>query len=67
MKHFDYIVRFCPNVYKVAIAIHARDMFAKYRQLRLKALGESDDRPYNHHREFKTVVHQMYHLDKEDK
>lgn len=46
--NFDYVVKYAPDAYKVAIAMHACDMKERFRQARLKALGEKDDKPYLH-------------------
>lgn len=60
MKGMNYVVVCNPDAYKVAIAMHACDMHERYRQERLRALGEKDDNPHNHDKTYKSIVNKMF-------
>ena len=60
MTNFDYVVKYAPYAYKVAIAMHACDMHERYRQARLRALGEEDDNPYNHNKTYNAMLNKMF-------
>ena len=49
-----------PNAYKVVIAMHASRMKERYRQERLRALGEEDDNPFEERAVYNEILRQMY-------
>ena len=60
MKNMNYVVVCNPDAYKVAIAMHACNMHERYRQERLRALGEKDDQPYDADKTYKGIINQMF-------
>lgn len=57
--NFAAIAACNPRAYEVAIAMHAHRMHERYRQERLRALGEKDDNPYDDTKVYHTVITQL--------